>query len=441
MEKTIPSQINGYQSPAVLPPVKYCLYARKSTESDEKQTLSIDSQIKEMLRLAERESLEIIDVRRESHSAKDSGERPVFNEIIADIRRGRFNGILTWAPDRLSRNAGDLGTLVDLMDQKILLEIKTFGQRFTNSPNEKFLLMILGSQAKLENDNKSLNVKRGLRMRCEMGLWPTTAPTGYLNEKRTDRKGYVLLDPERAPVIKKMFEKVANEKWSGRKLYHWLRFDLNFRTKSSHHLSLSNVYLILQNSFYCGVFEYPRGSNNWYTGKYEPLITKELFEKVQEHLKRDHIIRGESKEFAFTRLITCGLCGSGITADEKFKKLSDGTIAHYIYYGCTKSKDLTCKNGYIREEELINQFSQLLDKVSLDGLKMREKIEKEINRYQNFQAEVLRKKEKTEKPKDVDVRNYAKYILKAGSMQEKRELLACFKSRLFLKNKILHLEK
>jgi len=441
MEKTIPTQINGYQPPTVLPSVKYCLYARKSTESDEKQTLSIDSQIKEMLRLAERESLEIIDVRRESHSAKDSGERPVFNEIIADIRRGRFNGILTWAPDRLSRNAGDLGALVDLMDQKILLEIKTFSQRFTNNPNEKFLLMILGSQAKLENDNKSLNVKRGLRMRCEMGLWPTTAPTGYLNEKRTDRKGYVLVDPERAPAIKKMFEKVAYEKWSGRKLYHWLRFDLNFRTKSNHHLSLSNVYLILQNSFYCGIFEYPRGSNNWYTGKHEPIITKELFEKAQEQLKRDQIHRGESKEFAFTKLITCGLCGSGITADEKFKKLANDTVARYIYYGCTRSKDLNCKGGYIREEELINQFSQLLDKISLDELGMREKIEKEIERYQKFQAEVLRKKGKIEKPKEVDIRNYAKYILKAGSIVEKRELLTCFKSKLLLKNKVVYLEK
>ena len=96
--------------PIVIPTVKvkYCLYARKSTdESSEKQVLSIESQVKEMLTIAERDGLEIIDIRRESHSAKDSGQRPVFKEILADIRRGRFNGLLTWAPDRLSRNAGD----------------------------------------------------------------------------------------------------------------------------------------------------------------------------------------------------------------------------------------------------------------------------------------------------------------------------------------------
>ena len=243
--------------------LKYVLYARKSTESEERQILSIDSQVKEMLQIAERENLEIVDIRREFHSAKDSGQRPVFNEILADIKNQRYNAILTWAPDRLSRNAGDLGSLVDLMDQKLLQEIKTYGQRFTNSPSEKFLLMILCSQAKLENDNKSVNVKRGLRMRCEMGLWPAPAPTGYLNEKRIDRKGYVVVDPERGPVIKQMFEKVAYDGWSGRKIYHWLKFDMNFRSATSNKpLTLSNIYRLLQTPFFYGTFEYPLGSGN-----------------------------------------------------------------------------------------------------------------------------------------------------------------------------------
>src|SRR3989344_2061931 len=134
--------------------VRYCLYARKSTESEERQVLSIDSQIKEMLQLAEREGLEIVAMKRESHSAKETGQRPVFNEIIDEIKGGKYNGILTWAPDRISRNAGDLGKIVDLMDAGGLLEIRTYGQSFRNNPNEKFLLMILGSQAKLENDNR-----------------------------------------------------------------------------------------------------------------------------------------------------------------------------------------------------------------------------------------------------------------------------------------------
>ena len=112
--------------------VEYCLYARKSSEDDERQALSIDSQIKEMAIQGEAQGLRVTDIRKESHSAKQSGQRPVFEQIIADVRRGLFTGILSWAPDRLSRNAGDLGALVDLMDQGKLVEIRTHGQGFTN---------------------------------------------------------------------------------------------------------------------------------------------------------------------------------------------------------------------------------------------------------------------------------------------------------------------
>lgn len=426
------------QVSAPVTPIRYCLYARKSTESEERQILSIDSQVKEMLQIAERENLHIVEIKRESHSAKTAGERPIFNELLNGIRVGKFNGILTWAPDRLSRNAGDLGSLVDLMDQKLLLEIRTFGQRFANSPNEKFLLMILGSQAKLENDNRGVNVKRGLRTRCEMGLRPGVAPTGYLNEKRADRKCHAIVDPERAPIIKKMFEKVSYEKWSGRKLYHWLKFELNFKTRGNKNLSLSNIYIILQNPFYYGAFEY---GGNWYTGKHEPLISKELFDKAQEQIKRDHIVRSEIKEFAFTKLITCGLCGSGVTAEEKYKKLKDGTTAKYIYYGCTRSKDLHCKGGYLREEDLINQLVTILDKLDVNELGIRDKFEKELERYNRFRRVVLGlgKDEKLPEEK-IDIKTYAKYLLRESSIVEKRELLGCLKSRLVIKDKVVYLE-
>lgn len=426
----------------VIAPVKmkYVLYARKSTESEERQILSIDSQVKEMLQLAERENLEIVDIRREAHSAKDSGQRPVFKEILEDIRRQRFNGILTWAPDRLSRNAGDLGSLVDLMDQKLLHEIKTYGQHFKNSPNEKFLLMILCSQAKLENDNKGINVKRGLRTRVEMGLWPAPAPTGYLKEKRMDRKCETLIDPDRAPVIKKIFEKVAYEKWTGVRVYNWLKFELNFRTATGNkHLSLGNLYVLLQNHFYYGIFEYPQKSGNWYTGKHEPIITKELFDMVQSQVK-SQFIRSENKEFAFTKLMTCGLCGSGITADEKFKKQMNGNVHRYLYYGCCKSKDKSCKSGYIEEKELIKQFEQLLDKIDLDEIGIKDKIKTEVERYKKFQRVVLGNRGKIE-VNDIDIRNYAKYILREGLDTEKRELLSCFKSKIILKYKEVYIHK
>lgn len=400
--------------------------------------MSIDSQIKEMLLIADREGLEIVSMKRESHSAKETGCRPVFNEIVSEIHDGKYNSILTWAPDRISRNAGDLGKIVDLMDAGKLFEIRTFSQTFTNNPNEKFLLMILGSQAKLENDNRGINVKRGLRTRCEMGLWPGVAPVGYLNQKHIDKKCQVIIDPERAHVIRQMFEKMANDKWSGRKIYHWLRFELNFHTRGNKPLALSNIYRTLQNPFYYGKFEYPRGSGNWYEGKHEPVIDKSLFEKVQEQLKRDNIVR-QTREFAFTKLMTCGLCGSGISAEEKYKLLKDGTSAKYIYYGCGRSKDRHCKNPYLREEDLVEQLIKLMDKIDLNRTGVQIKFEEELKRFNKFHKGVLGVAGKKEKYEDIELKTYTKYLLKEGSNEEKRELMGSFKSQVVIKDKTVAL--
>lgn len=253
-----------------------------------------------------------------------------------------------------------------------------------------------------------------------------------------DKKCQVIVDPARAPIVKKIFEKAAYEHWSGRKIYNWLKFELNFHTRGNKPLALSGIYRILDNHFYYGTFEYPRESGNWYQGKHQPLITQELFEKAQAQLKRDQIVR-ENHEFSFTKLITCGYCGSGISAEEKWKLLKDGTSAHYIYYGCGRSKDRNCKNKYIREEELIIELLKILDKVNINELGMRQKLEDEIARFNIFQRSVLGSTDKIKNTEDTDIRNYAKYILKEGSVSEKRELLANLRSRLSYKDKKLTL--
>ncbi len=419
--------------------IKYCLYARKSTESDEQQALSIDSQIKEMQAIAERLKLNVVAVKRESHSAKESGQRPVFKELLSEVSKGVYNGILTWAPDRLSRNAGDLGTVVDLMDQRKLIHIQTYGQTFSNSPNEKFLLMILCSQAKLENDNKSINVKRGLRARVEMGLWPCKPPTGYTKYKRMDQKCESVIDEKRAPIIKQMFEKIAYDGWSGRKVYQWLKHDIDFRTENNIHLSLGNLYRIFQNHFYYGRFEFPKESGNWYNGSHKPIITEDLFNLVQEKIKSQLLEpRSSQKEFAFTKIMTCGLCGSGITADEKFKKQKNGNVNRYVYYKCTRTRDQDCPCGFINEEDLVVQLQDLMNDLEIQTVPMRERITHEVKRFKKFEQMLLGTKTEVA-VKDIDIRNYAKFILIEGSMDEKREFMRCLNSKIQLNNKVIKL--
>ena len=423
-------------------PIKYYLYARKSTESNELQALSIDSQIKEMLDMAKAENMEIVEIRKESHSAKDSGQRPVYNQLLSDIRAGMFNGILCWAPDRLSRNAGDLGAVVDLMDQELLTEIRTHSQKFTNNPNEKFLLMILGSQAKLENDHKGINVKRGLRAKCEKGWRPGKPPLGYIHDKFADKGDKkVFIDPKRSPIIKEAFELVATENYSGRDLYKWMNDDKSFRTRNNKKITLSMIYRMLKEPFYHGEFEYPVDSGNFYKGKHDPIISKELFLKVRDKLSIAPKRHPGTVDFAFTKLLFCGACGSGITAEEKFKHQQNGNVHRYVYYHCTCGKDRDCKQPAIREEDLIKQMVTLMDKIDIDKLKTVEKIKKEIQRFQKFNY-IMMGSDNNDMPKkisDVNIKNYAKYILLEGTKQEKRDLLECLKSKLILKDKEIYL--
>jgi len=418
--------------------VKYVLYARKSTESDELQAMSIDSQVKEMLQLAEREKLLIVDIKRESHSAKASGQRPVFLEILEDLRSGKYTGILTWAPDRLSRNAGDLGSLVDLMDQKKLVHIQTFTQKFTNDPSQKFLLMILCSQAKLENDNKSINVKRGLRAKVELGLWPAMPPTGYVSCSDRKKVGYVEPDPERSKIIREMFEKIGYDNWSAFKAYNWLTNEVNFKTVNNKPLSKGNFYLLIKNSFYYGYFEYPMGSGQWYKGAHTPLITKELFDLVQKNIVDSKDTSPKNKEFAFTKLITCGQCGSGITAEEKFKNLKHGGRSRHVYYKCTRVRNQECVNR-ISETDLILKLKTIIDTIDLNKLALKEKIHKEVTRFKRFQSRLLQNESKITL-KEIDIRDYVKFILEEGETEEKRDILNCIRGRVVLIDNELRLE-
>ncbi len=417
--------------------LKYCLYARKSSESDERQAMSIESQIKEMSAIIKRDKLNVVDIRQESHSAKVSSARPVFNQLIDDLKKGEFNAILTWAPDRMSRNAGDLGSLVDLMDSGKLAQIKTYSQVFTNNPNEKFLLMILCSQAKLENDNRGLNVKRGIRNKCELGWRPCMPPLGY-HSRAIDGVKDIVIDPIRGPLIKELFELIALVGMSGRSARKMLYKEKNFKTRNAKDITLSMVYKILRNPFYYGQFEYPVGSGTWYKGKHEPLITKEIFDKVQDRLEIPEKAKWRSKNFAFTRMIHCGECGTIIVAEEKFRNLLDGTKRKHVYYHCGRPKDdRECHQPYLSEDELVSQLIEIVDTVKLDSKEMGKKIKQEFDRYQTFGNLILddHSEKMPEFNHTIDISTFAKHILKVGSSDEKREILNLMKTKFLLKDR------
>jgi len=404
----------------------YCLYARKSSEEEERQARSIDSQISEMTAKAEYIGINIKDVYTESHSVKASGKRPVYNQMIEDIKQGKFNGIITWAPDRLARNAGDLGAVVDLMDKGLLIEIRTHEQVFTNNPNDKFLLMILGSQAKLENDHRGINVKRGLRAKCEGGRRPGRSPLGYklIRSEHFGKPSAITIDEERAPYIKKMFEYVIKNGYSGRQVHKYLT-DEGFVTKKGKILTLSMIYRIFKEPFYYGEFEYPRGSDNWYKGTHTPLITKEAYELANKKLKTYEKSKWGSKTFHFSRIFKCGHCGSGISGEERINRHGK----KYIYYKCNKHGGNTdCRTKYIREEKLIESIARIVDNIKENDINLNKKIQKEVSKFNDLKNLTQTSKN----TKELTTHEYIKYLLKSGTNIERRNVLNSIKGQLLL---------
>jgi hypothetical protein len=127
----------------------------------------------------------------------------------------------------------------------------------------------------------------------------------------------------------------------------------------------------------------------------------------------------------------CGVCGSGITADEKFKKLKAGGVNRHVYYRCTKSKDRKCKNKALNETDLVNALIKMFDSLSLNKVKLNSKLDDEIQKFKKLQAMFLGKK-RTEKIESVDLKDYAKFVLIEGSILEQRSVLGCVSSEIFL---------
>lgn len=336
----------------------------------------------------------------------------------------------------MSRNAGDLGQLVDLMDQGKLVHIKTFTQAFSNTPSEKFLLMILCSQAKLENDQKGVNVKRGIRAKCQMGWRPGPPPIGYFNRAFNGVKD-IVIDSDRASFVTEMFERVAKNGDSGRTIKLW--FDSSgMTTRAGKKVTLSQIYLMLRNPFYYGEFEYPIGGGNWYKGSHQPLTTKELFDQVQKQLyipfKK---AKWGSKEFTFKDCFKCASCGANIVAEDKHRKRKIGDPVYHIYYHCSRQKNYDCPEPYVPESKLIKallQYIQFTNTAYPQMIKKTDKLKFYMNEYRKTREMILLQQDINPDHKPFDILEYAKFALENGEVQEKKEIIKVFGAR-YIHNK------
>ncbi len=346
--------------------LKYILYARKSSESEDRQVQSIDDQINRLKELAQDYGLEIKAILTEAKSAKKPNFRPVFAEMMQRIEDGEANGILCWQINRLSRNPIDSGTLSWMLQQGNLKAIQTIDRQYLPEDN----VLLFNVESGMANQfilDLSKNVKRGMQGKLEKGWKCGVAPAGYLNNVIDHT---IVKDPERFDLIRRAWDYMLTGNYTVSQVLNLLNDEWGFRSVKRRKLggkplAISGLYAIFSNVFYAGIILH---SGQEYEGKHEPMITIDEYDRVQMLLGRKGKPRPKKHQFAYTGIMKCAECGCMYTATEKKKFIkATGEIKTYIYYHCTrKKKSVKCtQNKPMTLKELEDQIDIELERYTI----------------------------------------------------------------------------
>jgi site-specific DNA recombinase len=329
--------------------MKYVLYCRKSTDTEDKQVQSLESQERELLAVAKRENLEVVSILRESRSAKEPG-RPVFNAMLKDISKGKADAVLCWKIDRLTRNPVDGGQIQWLLQKGNIKSIRTYDR--TYNPADNVLLMSI-EQAMATQYVRDLSelVKRGNREKLARGEWPNHAPFGYLNDK-TNKS--IKIDKKYAPYVVRAFELYASGAYTLKQITDKL-YEEGLRNSRGNKVFKNQIHRFFINKFYCGLME---RDGIVYAGKHKGIVSVELFNKAEDILHGRLHPRPQKRFYSARGYLRCGSCGCSLTGD---------TQKGHQYYFCTNGRGGCVQHRkYLRAEKIDTLLSDMFTDLKFD---------------------------------------------------------------------------
>jgi site-specific DNA recombinase len=351
------------------PTLKAVNYNRKSSEDEDRQMLSVISQMDEAKRISDFHKLSpFVEIFQESKSAKAEFNRPEFARMMGMLKSGQADAIVCWKLDRLARNMTEGGQIIDMLSSGQIKAIITHDKVFYPWDNV-IVMSVEFSQGKQFVKDLSVNVKRGQRKKASTGVPHGVAALGFLND-RTEEKGNRkwMVDEERFWKIKKLFELFLTGTYSAGKLYRYAIEELKLTTvkrKRSGDKAImpSRIYEILKDPIYTGFFNYggekyeldkelPRIITDSQRNKVLQLLSRKNIPKVQHHeaiysgflQSEQHDFMGQDvkfqlicdckHKFAYRDKTHCPICGKEIAELENLKY-----VVHSYYYNVRKKKN------------------------------------------------------------------------------------------------------
>jgi len=332
--------------------MKAIIYARVSSKEQEKDGFSIPAQLKLLREYASKNSFKVVKEFTDVETAKRAG-RENFDKMIQYLKTNSdVAAVLCEKTDRLYRNFRDYVT-VDELDKEIHLVKENEILSKHSMSHQKFIHGIKVLMAKNYIDNLSEETRKGLTEKAEQGQYPALAPLGYKNSETKHKGKYLEIDDQRAPIIQKIFRLYATGSYSLAMITD-IAYQEGLRNKKGERVGKATLHQTFKNPIYYGWFIWGK---KFYEGTHPALISKELFNAVQEASNSHNKPKQTKRQFAYSGLMVCGKCGCAITAE-----IQKG---RFVYYHCTGYKG-KCADKYMREEELTKQFSDIVGKLHID---------------------------------------------------------------------------
>lgn len=336
--------------------MKAIILARVSSK-DQEEGQSIPSQVRRLTEYTQKRNLDVEHVFQITESSTKE-TRKQFDQIITLVNKSKEPmALVTDTVDRLQRSFRETPLLDELRRQgKLELHFLREGLVVNRDSNSAQLLqwdigvLFASSYVRQLSDN----VKRSKEQSTKNGQWTAKAPFGYRNITLPSGQKSIEVDLECAPFVRKIFELYASGVYSFQTVANEMH-RLGMRNAFGTKILSSRIEHTLKNPFYYGVM---RMKGELYQHKYPPIISEELFDKVQEVINGHHKapVHYAGKALLFRGLIKCEQCGCTVSGDIKKQK--------YVYYSCNNAKGM-CTKKWVKEEKLLVQVLKYFDKIRL----------------------------------------------------------------------------